>query len=321
MKYHHRNINHALSGDNTLHVITMISNPVRYHVRYQLHEQFSKHVRQSKEVNFVTVEVAFGDRQFEVTQADNPNHVQLRTKHELWHKENALNVAIRRLPHDWKYVAWVDADIQFVNPNWAQETLHQLQHHPVVQMFDVAVDMGPDNNALSMHRSFAKAHVVGELDTPKKGYEYYTNYFHPGFCWAVRRDFFEGVGGLFDKAILGAGDRHMALAIIGQGQNSLEDGLHPNYKKSVMEWQRKALFFHKNLGYVPGSILHYWHGRKKDRRYHDRWQILVNNQYDPDTDLQYDDQGLLYLRNPARVQLRDELRQYFRQRLEDSLEE
>jgi len=37
-----------------------------------------------------TVEISYGDRPFEVTTPDNPRDLQLRTEHELWHKENAL---------------------------------------------------------------------------------------------------------------------------------------------------------------------------------------------------------------------------------------
>jgi len=29
------------------------------------------------------------------------------------------------LPRDWRYVAWIDADVHFLNRDWAQETLHQ----------------------------------------------------------------------------------------------------------------------------------------------------------------------------------------------------
>jgi hypothetical protein len=44
-----------------------------------------------------TAEVAFGERHFEVTEAGNPRHLQLRTTSEIWHKENALNLLIQRL--------------------------------------------------------------------------------------------------------------------------------------------------------------------------------------------------------------------------------
>jgi hypothetical protein len=36
---------------------------------------------------------------------------------------------VARLPNDWKYVAWVDADVNFTNPHWVRVTVQQLQHY------------------------------------------------------------------------------------------------------------------------------------------------------------------------------------------------
>jgi hypothetical protein len=88
-----------------------------------------------------------------------------------------------------------------------------------------------------------------------------------------------------------------------------------------MDWQAGALKARTNLGYVRGSLLHHWHGPKAARKYVERWSIVVDNDFNPDTDLAYDSQGLLYLSNPNKTKLRDDLRAYFRQRNEDSRDE
>src|SRR5438309_37497 len=106
-----------------LHVVTAISNPVRYKSRYRLYHEFEKHMLDSG-VKLWTIEMAFGDRPFEVTQAGNPQHFQVRGWTEVWHKENLLNLAIARLPADAEYIAWVDADVQFTRKDWAEETVH-----------------------------------------------------------------------------------------------------------------------------------------------------------------------------------------------------
>ena len=95
-----------------LHVIAVISNPVRYASRERLYRDFARHVEQAG-ATLWTVEAAYGDRPHLITEPTNPRHLQLRTKHELWHKENLVNLGIARLPADWKYVAWVDADVMF----------------------------------------------------------------------------------------------------------------------------------------------------------------------------------------------------------------
>ena len=113
--------------DQPLHVVTCISNPVRYASRWRLYRRFAETMRTAG-VHLVTVELAYGERPFEVTEVGNPDHVQVRlpSSDELWHKENLLNLGISRLPRDWRYVAWIDADIEFHNPDWAKETVEQL---------------------------------------------------------------------------------------------------------------------------------------------------------------------------------------------------
>src|SRR3977135_4084048 len=104
-----------------LHVLTAISNPQRFRSRYELFWAFEKRVREARATLHVA-EVAFGGRPFEVTDADNPQHLQLRTAFEIWHKENALNLLIADVIREYsgaKYFAWVDADVQFVRADWA----------------------------------------------------------------------------------------------------------------------------------------------------------------------------------------------------------
>ncbi len=54
-----------------------------------------------------------------MTQAGNPRHLQLRTAHEIWHKENALNLMIQRLPAPTKYIVHGLMRMQkFSRPDW-----------------------------------------------------------------------------------------------------------------------------------------------------------------------------------------------------------
>jgi hypothetical protein len=203
-----------------LHVVTAISNPIRFKSRYGLYRDFEKRVIDAG-ANLTTVEVAYGDRPFEITYKGHTDHLQIRSRHELWHKENMLNLGIAHAVHvhpNAQYIAWVDADVQFARPDWAAETVHQLQHYDFVQMFSHAQDMGPDYQPLERHVGFMYAHQHGLL----KGQPYtYAGQGHPGYAWAARRDALDKVGGLIDWAILGAGDTHMALALIGRVRQSV----------------------------------------------------------------------------------------------------
>lgn len=296
-----------------LDVVAVISNPIRYNARPDLYRAFARYVADSG-ARLTTVELAYGERPFEVTESDNPRHVQLRTGSELWHKENLVNVGITRLPRDWSYVAWIDADVRFARPDWVQETLHQLQHYQVVQMFSQAQDLCPDHTPLKLHNGFMYSWEQGL----QQGHRY--ECWHPGFAWAARRDAINDLGGLIDWAILGSGDRHIACALIGRVRASAADGLDPEYYAMLDLWQERAeRYIRRNVGCVPGLLNHYWHGKKADRRYRDRWKVLVETQFDPVEDLKRDWQGVWSLTD-HNARLRDGVRRYFRCRNEDSID-
>jgi hypothetical protein len=312
---------------NDFYVIAVITNPERYKRRPQLFREFSERMAKYG-VNFYVVEGAFGDRDFEITEPKNPRHIRVTLESELWHKENLINIGITRLPSDWKYVAWIDADIDFVRPDWALETVHELQHHPVVQMFEDAVDLGPEHEILNTFKSFVYCYKNGiARDITKRGKNaayYYTSgrkgsYWHPGYCWAATREAINTLGGLLDFAILGSADHHMACALIGEADYSVPTELDKSYHDMVMSWQDRALRLHKNVGYIKGTIYHYWHGKKANRQYKDRWSVLVDNKFNPMTDIHKDWQSVWVL-YPGHEKLRDQIRDYFKARNEDSID-
>ncbi|MBM3793673.1 MAG: hypothetical protein FJW31_06315 [Acidobacteria bacterium] len=310
----------------------MISNPVRYASRYRLYEGFVAQ-NAGPHVKFWMVEVAYGDRPFVVTQPGEPHHLQLRTNCEIWHKENALNLLfahVLKVCPGAQYFAWVDAALTFVRPDWAFETLQQLQHYQVVQMFSFAQDVGPKYapvaGATRQHRGFIYAYCnAPSFLSSDMRFGYSTNG-HPGYAWAARRTALDATGGLLDFAITGGADRHMACGLLGTMEQSgsyrearLTD-LTPNFRNSLLLWKERAAALERNVGYVDALILHHWHGRKLDRKYGNRWRIYADNTFDPWRDLRRDAQGLYDIPG-SRQKLRDDLRCYFRARNEDSIEE
>ena len=294
-------------------VVAVISNPVRYESRYNHYFRFKAEM-EAAGVNLFTVELQTGERAHQVTAWDNPRNLQLSSLEELWHKENMINLGIARLPKTWKYVAWSDADISFLNPNWAMETVQQLQHYHFVQLFQHAIDMGPNGEVIQHHNGFNYSYISG------KPYGKAYSFWHPGFAHACTREAFDMVGGLIDKSILGAADHHMQLSLISRAESSFPGKISSGYAKYILRWQERATrYIKKDIGFVNGTIIHHWHGRKKDRKYVERWDILIDAQYDPETDLKRDWQGVLTL-NDYNIKLRDDIRQYFRQRFEDGNE-
>jgi hypothetical protein len=141
---------------------------------------------------------------------------------------------------------------------------------------------------------------------------------HTGYAFAATRDALDNIGGLIDYAILGSADAHMCLAFIGEISKSLNKGLHSNYKMLSLIFQDRCdKYIKKNIGYVNGTILHYWHGEKTNRQYSSRWEILINNKYDPLRDIKKDCNGVWKLED-EKIKMRDDIIKYFRTRLDDA---
>ncbi len=304
--YRHKKLSH----EAVLDVVAVVSNPAKFSKRYQLFEEFVARMKATPRVRLTTIELQQRARPF-ATSAD----IKLRTKEELWYKENLINIAVRSLPPDWEYVAWIDADIQFLNSDWVADTIDQLQVYSVVQMWTHAIDLGPHGEILQVHTGFMYQYVKKH-----KFSKSYGNYWHPGYAWACRRSAYNAMGGLMEFPVLGSADHHMAFALIGRSGPSvgIPKEVHENYFKLLKIFQERCeRSIRRNVGYVRGSIAHFFHGDKVNRKYWARWQILIRNDYDPLCDISKDEHGLLML-NPEKIQLRDDIRVYFRERNEDS---
>lgn len=297
-----------------LHVIIVVSNPCQYARRYILARQFQERIKkQEKRVILYTVELSH-DQKFHVTRRGHPRHLQVYADTApLWHKENLINMGVRHLlPCDWKAFAWVDADVEFDSPTWARDTLRILNGTcDVVQLFSHVVDMDAQEDAMNIFSGFGFQYVKKRRYQTKD----IKNYWHPGFAWAMTRSFYKKIGGLYDWNILGAGDHMMCLSFLGKSRSALNPLTHALFQKSISEFQEKTSGL--SLGYVPGVIRHFFHGQKKNRKYHDRWKILVKHQYNPETHVTRRPDGLLIPTVECPQGLLDDILRYFQERNED----
>jgi hypothetical protein len=304
-----------LPADACLHVVCPLFNPRRFESHVLNQQAFIMQMLASPNVQLTTIELAFAGREPRLeSMGERHNHVVVRGSSEIWVKENLLNLAVRALPNDWQYVAWIDGDVQFLRPDWALQTMHALQHYSVVQPWSDCLDLGPQREVIQHHRSFLHQYCTGQ---PMKAVAYDGITFpHPGYAWACTRQAWDTFGGLLETAVLGSADHHQALCLLGRGAESIPGGVSEGYRRAVMAWQARAARLHRNLGFVEGTIVHAWHGSKASRKYIERWGILVKNAFDPDHDLRRNSMGVLEL-DPERVQLRDDIRGYFAQRQDD----
>ena len=305
-----------------LHVVAVVSNPVRWQSRIKLARGFAEHMLDSG-VHITLVECAYGDRPHELAEMPHVQHVPVRAKTMAWNKENLINIGISRLPEGWKYLATIDADVHFRRSDWASETVHALQHYDVIQPWSDCYDLGPAGEHMELHRSlmrlwYERAPILqGPKCGPNTGYRFG----HPGYAWAWTRAALEWVGGMIETAALGAADHHMGLALIGRVEESIHGGTTEGYKRPLRLWQsRAARHIAKNVSYLPGTIEHHWHGNKHGahgRRYTDRWNILVKHGFDPAVDLKRNTHGVIELAG-NKPELAHDMDVYFRARTEDA---
>lgn len=314
----HRQL-HVEPVSSPLYVVIAMFNPLRFASRYRLYHQFEKHCLDAGAIPY-TVELALRDRHHEVTRFDNPRHIQVRGRSEMWYKENLQNIGVRFLPRDYEYVLFCDADFFFTRSDWATETVQMLQHHPVVQPFHTLSYEDYNHRVHNRMDGFAYLNATGG-NLPR-------SYGHKGAvggALAFRRSALSQLGSgssggpLLDKCILGSGDWHMMFAL------TMREDYHPElrlaglgeYVNEINRWRENAKVLKGDVGYVECHAIHHWHGPMARRGYTTRPQILTDNAYNPLTDVRYDEDGILQLAG-NKPKFRDDIRLYFKQRNEDS---
>jgi hypothetical protein len=298
--------------DDKLHVIVVISNPCQYAKRIVLMKQFVERMEQEENVELYIVEMAYWDQPYYVTNEKCKKHLQVRTETPLWHKENMVNIGVKYLlPSSWKAFAWIDADIEFESSTWALDTLKILNgYKDIVQLFSHCCDM--DEYEASM-RVFNSAGYQWE----RRGkYENNgANFSHPGFAWAMTRTAYERVGGLYENAILGSGDNIMLFSLLNNGLKAININSTEDYKEDILNFERKMKSL--RFGYTPGVIRHYYHGSKANRKYTERWTILLKHEYAPSIHITQDSLGILIPTSDFPEELKKDIFRYFSERKED----
>jgi hypothetical protein len=306
-------INNNEPIEDKLNVIVVISNPCLYAKRYILLKEFVKRIEEEEEcVRLFIVEMIYENQKFIITDKKNKNHLQLKTETPIWHKENMINLGVKYLlPKNYKAFAWIDADIEFESHSWVLDSLKILNGcKDVIQLFSHCVDMSKTKTNLNIFNGFGYSFCKQKPFTSKG-----LDYWHPGYAWAITRKAYEKLGCLYDKGLLGSGDNIMALSFINKVEYMTNENYNDEYNNSMFEFQKKANKL--RLGYTPGVIRHYFHGSKQNRKYTERWKVLMNNDYSPDKDICYDENGILVPTNCFSEMFKDDIMNYFKERKED----
>lgn len=255
-------------------------------------------------------------------------YVRVLHTDELWCKEALLNIGIARLPPSCTKVAWVDADVVFLDDWWHVRTAALLDAHAVVQPFDAFgfltdAESATPRRRVEPHRylsSFAHAAVArGSIEAFR--------YAHPGYAWAARRDVLERIGGLYTNAVLGLADVVMAYAFAAKRPSDVDASWrYPDVElfmgnwndamvADCLAWQRRAQAVvrgHLGAPCAGVAVHHLWHGTIESRRYNKIGRLIPT--FDPAAHVAIDADGLLHWTAECPAAVRDAVQRYFKSR-------
>lgn len=213
-----------------------------------------------------------------------------------------------KLPVDAKYVVWCDYEVEFLNPNWVNDTIKALNVFKAAQLFDEVTFVDSNGHDQKKEKGFA-AHLFEKPDADRKAFEASTTL--SGYCWGFKLDTLKEIGGLIDFSPIGNCEKIMAYCLAKKVDDYLPNNLNHDFKEMIKTWQKKAaMAFVAGVGYIPGTIRVIKSSIKKDKAEYDRWETLQGNNFDPANDL-FSDENQLYCVDPTRIKLKQDLRLLF----------
>ena len=311
----------------SLWAITSHFNPSGYRSKLSNYRTFRRYCP----LPLVTVELSYGAR-FELNDSDADVLIQLRGKDVLWQKERLLNLALKTVPRECEKVLWIDADVVFEKADWYKHADDRLDGYPLVHLFSERVNlsreqdlppplsadptaMSVDSKCVSIGYKIAEGSVVSNdllnaeaplVDGPTTG-----------LAWGARRSLLEDHG-LYDRCVLGSGDRAMICAALGEFWCGSEAVQMNRWQRSdYLNWARP--FFESVNGCVScveGRVFHLWHGDLQNRHYAKRQEILGTFQFDPSKDIAIDKNGC-WKWSSHKPELHEQVKAYFDKRKED----
>lgn len=290
------------------YVICVMFNPSRSRSRIKLYLNFKRQLEKMG-VKLITIECTYENSPFTLTRQNyEPHNIQVNTQNAFFQKERLINLALTKLPLDAKYVVWCDCEVEFLNPNWVNDTIKALNIFKIVQMFESVTILGENNEEIKRERSFS-ARLFDKIEMDKKDFEECVEY--SGYCWGFRVDILKEIGGLYDLSPIGNCDTIMAYCLAKRTDEYVPNTLTDHFKDTIKDWQKKAsAAFSTGIGFIPGEIRKHWSALRNDKKVYDRWDILQTNGYDPSRDLYSGENGIYYL-DPSNIQLKNDLKTMF----------
>jgi hypothetical protein len=263
-------------------------------------------------VKLIISEGVYGDSSLNIKSSKIFNHLKFNLKNILWAKENLINLAIKNLPNNWKYVLWCDKDILFKNDNWAENSIEKLKSCDVIQPWIRAYHL--EKNQRYIPKKNNLPYVTSILYFQK---ELINEKGHSGMVWGINKNFYEKINKILDWQIVGQADLTFAFCCGLKDKNKLLNFTQTKFAKDIL-LKYAENFNNIRFDYIENEIYHLYHGNIKNRNYVERLNILLKHNYNPNEDTYYDENGVLSLTDKGR-RMENDIKEYFYARNEDDL--
>lgn len=301
--------------NDKLYVVLPYFNFVGYKSSERNLNIFLKNFKSYCNAELIIVE-GFMDENFQLEDLSSQvgKHIKVRMHDVLWVKENLINIGFSSLG-DWQYGCWIDRDIQFANPDWALESVEKLKNYDIIQPFSECIYLGSNFNISSENNEYFKSgghdHIISfcKWFSDPKMQKKPNTVRHAGHAWCINRNFYDIIGGIFDKCIVGGGDGFLSQAI-GRNFGGLNHRLFGGAYFDYCQKMDRA-----KVSYLDGLIMHNYHGQIKERNYIVRLGIFNKRGFNIEKDLEYNN-GVLCLSESGK-KFEKEIRNYFISRNED----
>lgn len=259
--------------------ITSYYNACGYRTKKKNYDIFKDNLRGIK---LAVIECAFEDEDYELPDDAADIVLRVRSNSRIWQKERLLNIAIEQLPGQYTKYCSVDCDVIFDDPDWAEKTSRELDSYAVVQPFSEFIRLDREGNEGEHFNDVGISFAKDYIDSPEGS----KLFGHVGYAWAYRRDI---VPQLYDKMIIGGGDNVMSNIFINR-KSWTRHRSTKRHQEDIDRWTEKVYpKVQSQMSYVQGTIRHLWHGERCNRQFSDRQQVLVDLNFDPQTDLKYNE--------------------------------
>lgn len=194
-------------------------------------------------------------------------HRVFRVPHALWLKEALWNAAVKLT--DARHLVFLDADIVFSSTEWLDRTISTLSECDITQPYEDAVWLDRSGLPAIRKPAGAVALVSNALPSMSK--------YHPGFAWAMTRDAWQRLGGVYDRNTCGGNDSAFFFALSdADGLDRYLEYFGSKQDRTVKSpswksYRKNATRQRFRFGVTKGvTATHLWHGERKDRHYQTR---------------------------------------------------